>query len=148
MAQTPDPDGLMQQFYPLLGGRSNVVKESRQSSCLIFSIKDQSLADTAALAALPTVAACSLRGGRVRVELEAQTYEKAIKENTLMASKYDGLARIIIQNVGGKSNIISLTHCVKQSPNRHPQGHRRHRHRHPVGRAVHGGHRQPCAPGL
>lgn len=112
MAQTPDPDGLMQQFYPLLGGRSNVVKESRQSSCLIFSIKDQSLADTAALAALPTVAECSLRGGRVRVELEAQTYEKAIKENTLMASKYDGLARIIIQNVGGKSNIISLTHCV------------------------------------
>lgn len=112
MAQTPDPDGLMQQFYPLLGGKANVVKESRQSSCLLFSIKDQSLADTAALAALPTVAACSLRGGRVRVELEAQTYEKAIKENTLMASKYDGLARIIIQNVGGKSNIISLTHCV------------------------------------
>ncbi|HJC46194.1 MAG TPA: PTS transporter subunit EIIC [Candidatus Faecalibacterium faecigallinarum] len=112
MAQTPDPDGLMQQFYPLLGGKANVVKESRQSSCLLFSIKDQSLADTAALAALPTVASCSLRGGRVRVELEARTYEKAIKENTLMASKYDGLARIIIQNVGGKSNILSLTHCV------------------------------------
>ena len=112
MAQTPDPDGLMQQFYPLLGGKDNVVKESRQSSCLLFSIKDQSLADTAALAALPTVASCSLRGGRVRVELEAKTYEKAIKENTLMASKYDGLARIIIQNVGGKSNILSLTHCV------------------------------------
>lgn len=29
-----------------------------------------------------------------------------------MASKYDGLARIIIQNVGGKSNIVSLTHCM------------------------------------
>lgn len=29
-----------------------------------------------------------------------------------MASKYDGLARIIIQNVGGKANIESLTHCV------------------------------------
>lgn len=27
-------------------------------------------------------------------------------------NKYDGLARIIIQNVGGKSNIISLTHCI------------------------------------
>ena len=27
-------------------------------------------------------------------------------------NKYDDLARIIIQNVGGKSNIISLTHCV------------------------------------
>ncbi|MDF2587877.1 MAG: system, beta-glucoside-specific subunit [Anaerocolumna sp.] len=29
-----------------------------------------------------------------------------------MASKYDGLARIIIQNVGGKSNVLSLSHCV------------------------------------
>lgn len=29
-----------------------------------------------------------------------------------MASKYDGVARIIIQNVGGRENIISLTHCV------------------------------------
>lgn len=29
-----------------------------------------------------------------------------------MASKYDALARIIIQNVGGKSNVISLTHCI------------------------------------
>ena len=76
MAQTPDPDGLMQQFYPLLGGRSNVVKESRQSSCLIFSIKDQSLADTAALAALPTVAACSLRGGRVGWSLRPKPTKK------------------------------------------------------------------------
>ena len=31
---------------------------------------------------------------------------------TLMASKYDGLARIIIQNVGGKGNVLSLPHCV------------------------------------
>lgn len=29
-----------------------------------------------------------------------------------MASKYDGLARVIIQNVGGKANITGLTHCV------------------------------------
>lgn len=29
-----------------------------------------------------------------------------------MASKYDGLARIIIQNVGGKGNVLSMTHCV------------------------------------
>lgn len=29
-----------------------------------------------------------------------------------MASKYDGLARIIIQNVGGRDNIVSLTHCI------------------------------------
>ena len=29
-----------------------------------------------------------------------------------MTSKYDGLARIIVQNVGGKDNIAGLTHCV------------------------------------
>lgn len=29
-----------------------------------------------------------------------------------MASKYDGLAKIIIQNVGGKENVSSLTHCI------------------------------------
>lgn len=29
-----------------------------------------------------------------------------------MASKYDGLARIILQNVGGKENINTVTHCV------------------------------------
>ena len=29
-----------------------------------------------------------------------------------MASKYDGLARIIIQNVGGKENVKSVAHCV------------------------------------
>lgn len=34
------------------------------------------------------------------------------KKEDIMASKYDGLARIIIQNVGGKGNVISLTHCV------------------------------------
>ena len=41
--------------------------------------------------------------------------EHAIKNKNggiVMASKYDGLARIIIQNVGGRENIISLAHCV------------------------------------
>ena len=29
-----------------------------------------------------------------------------------MASKYDGLAKIIIQNVGGRENILNLSHCI------------------------------------
>lgn len=33
-------------------------------------------------------------------------------EDKKVASKYDGLARIIIQNIGGKSNVISLSHCI------------------------------------
>jgi len=27
-------------------------------------------------------------------------------------NKYDGLARIILTNVGGKSNVVSVTHCI------------------------------------
>lgn len=34
------------------------------------------------------------------------------KEENIMASKYDALARIIIQNVGGKQNIAGITHCI------------------------------------
>ena len=29
-----------------------------------------------------------------------------------MASKYDALSRIILQNVGGKANINAITHCI------------------------------------
>lgn len=29
-----------------------------------------------------------------------------------MASKYDGLARIIIQNIGGAGNVDSVAHCI------------------------------------
>lgn len=112
MTQKPDPDGLMQQFYPLLGGEANVLRQSRQGSRLTFTVKDQSLAAVELLAALPGVAGCSQQSGRVRVELEADAYQHAIKENQLMASKYDGLARIIIQNVGGKGNITSVKHCI------------------------------------
>lgn len=36
---------------------------------------------------------------------------KKESEGFIMANKYDGLARIIVQNVGGKGNIKSLTHC-------------------------------------
>ena len=45
-----------------------------------------------------------------------------------MASKYDGLARIIIQKVDGKMNVVSVTHCsskvrckLKAESNEHTQ---------------------------
>lgn len=85
---------------------------TRRGNRISAQLKDESLADPAALAALPSTAAVSVKNGRLRLELTEQAYEKSKKENLLMASKYDGLARIIIQNVGGKSNIVSLTHCM------------------------------------
>ena len=104
-----DPSqALLSLLYPLLGGEANVASITRRGNRISAQLKDESLADPAA----PSTAAVSVKNGRLRLELTEQAYEKSKKENLLMASKYDGLARIIIQNVGGKSNIVSLTHCM------------------------------------
>ncbi len=103
---------VLAQLLPLVGGETNVVSTTRRSSRISMMLKDESLADPAALAALPFAASVRLQNGRLRLELTEQAYEGREKENWLMASKYDGLARIIIQNVGGKSNIISVAHCI------------------------------------
>ena len=103
---------LLYALYPLVGGEANVAAAARRGAKLTLTLKDESLADCSKLAALPFAAAVSVNNGRLRLELTPQAYEERKKENRLMASKYDGLARIIIQNVGGKSNIVSLTHCM------------------------------------
>lgn len=103
---------LLDQLLPLVGGEANVASLTRRGNRISAQLKDESLADPAALAALPFAATVSLRNGRLRLELTERAYETREKENWLMASKYDGLARIIIQNVGGKSNIISVAHCI------------------------------------
>ena len=102
----------LQQVYPLIGGEANVSSATRRGPRISITLKDESLADLAALTALPFAASVHLQNGRLRLELTDQAYEEYKKENCLMASKYDGLARIIIQNVGGKDNIVSLTHCI------------------------------------
>lgn len=102
----------MTTLYLLLGGTDNVAAATRRGRRLFITLKDQSLADPDALTALPAVAQVSLQNGRLRLELTEQAYQTNQKENRLMASKYDGLARIIIQNVGGKENIISVAHCI------------------------------------
>ena len=107
-----DPQELLHALYPLAGGEANVAAAVRRGAKLTLTLKDESLADGSALAALPYIAAVSVNNGSLRLELTAQAYEECKKENRLMASKYDGLARIIIQNVGGKSNIISVAHCI------------------------------------
>ena len=106
------PPDLLTPVYPLVGGQANIAAMARRGSRISMTLKDESLADTAQLAALPFIAAVSLQSGRLRFELTEHAYEESKKENQLMASKYDGLARIIIQNVGGKSNIISVAHCI------------------------------------
>ena len=103
---------LLTPVYPLVGGKANIASTVRRGSRISMTLKDESLADPEQLAALPFIAAVSLQNGRLRFELTEHAFEESKKENQLMASKYDGLARIIIQNVGGKSNIISVAHCI------------------------------------
>lgn len=112
LQETEPRQALLDQLLPLVGGEANVASTTRRGSRISMTLKDESLADPAALAALPFAATVSLRNGRLRLALTEQAYETREKENWLMASKYDGLARIIIQNVGGKSNIISVAHCI------------------------------------
>ena len=112
LQETEPRQALLDQLLPLVGGEANVVSTTRRGSRISMTLKDESLADPAALTALPFATSVSLRNGRLRLELTEQAYEQREKENWLMASKYDGLARIIIQNVGGKSNIISVAHCI------------------------------------
>ena len=106
------PADLLSLLHPLLGGADNIAAANRRGHRLSITLKDESLADTDALAALPAVAKVSLENGRLKLELTEEAYQTNQKENRLMASKYDGLARIIIQNVGGKSNVISVAHCI------------------------------------
>lgn len=105
------PGNLPAAFVPPLGGADNIVGATRRGSRLSVCVKDQSLTDPDALAAMPDVAGCTVHNGRVRIELTEQSHQ-TVKENRLMPSKYDGLARIIIQNVGGKGNINSVAHCI------------------------------------
>lgn len=95
-----------------LGGSDNLASCTRRGAKLRYTVKDQSLVELEKLAALPEVEQCEAANGRVRVTLTAECYTMQAKENRLMPSKYDGLARIIIQNVGGKSNINSVAHCI------------------------------------
>lgn len=102
---------LPEVFFPPLGGAANIAGATRRGNRLSISVKDESMVDPDALAALAGVAGCGVHNGHVRIELTEQTHQ-IVKENRLMPSKYDGLARIIIQNVGGKSNINSVAHCI------------------------------------
>ena len=81
-----DPSqALLSLLYPLLGGEANVASLTRRGNRISAQLKDESLADPAALAALPSTAAVSVKNGRLRLELTEQAYEKSKKENLLMA---------------------------------------------------------------
>ena len=102
-----DQKDLLERVAALAGGESNIGRQDRHGQELFVTVKDRSMVDLDRLREVEGVLAAELRHGRLRVSAEQfQEEEKS------MASKYDGLARIIIQNVGGKGNINSVAHCI------------------------------------
>lgn len=100
-----------EQLWAAIGGQDNTIRRDFCGGRLLVTVKDRSLVDLDAVCALPGVAAAELIRSRLALTPdEAMTQQ--LKEEQQMASKYDGLARIIIQNVGGKSNITGIKHCV------------------------------------
>lgn len=59
-----DPSqALLSLLYPLLGGEANVASITRRGNRISAQLKDESLADPAALAALLSTAAVSVKTG-------------------------------------------------------------------------------------
>lgn len=99
------------QLAPHLGGAANISRKVFRYGSLYITVKDAGVVALDSIRQIEGVAAAELNRSRLEITL-AEPIIHLFKEEQSMASKYDGLARIIIQNVGGKSNIISLTHCV------------------------------------
>ncbi|MCI8668698.1 MAG: PTS transporter subunit EIIC, partial [Lachnospiraceae bacterium] len=107
-----DHSQILEQLLPALGGKENVSHSELTDRTLLVFVKDRSLTDLVALREVEGVAAAEINRNRVRLTMGETLQEEQNEEVPFMASKYDGLARIIIQNVGGKGNIIALKHCV------------------------------------
>ncbi len=99
---------------PLIGSQENISSMQAAEGRLYVHLKDQSAVDLEALRKTEAVSDIELNRGKLTVyyDREKTTTMNAGKEKQIMASKYDALARIIIQNVGGKGNVNSVTHCV------------------------------------
>lgn len=106
-----DCEQFVAQLAPHLGGAANISRKTFRYGSLYITVKDAGAVALDPIRQIQGVAAAELIRSRLELTLTEEIIDQ-FKEEQSMASKYDGLARIIIQNVGGKSNIISLTHCV------------------------------------
>jgi beta-glucoside PTS system EIICBA component len=100
----------------LVGGRANISFQKQHNDYLELHLKDQSIVKVEQITELSGVYDCHFETGVLKV-IENPKYKRDVrKEHTMTKSKeshkYDKLASFILESVGGKENIISLTHCV------------------------------------
>ena len=104
-----DKAQFLKQIVAFAGGESNVGRCDFRNQMLFVTVKDRSIVDMDQLRRVEGVCAMELRHGHLKIQIKEECLEE---EKSRMASKYDALARIIIQNVGGKANINSVAHCI------------------------------------
>lgn len=107
-----DREQFFASFFPLVGGRDNTSLCEFQSGTLHVMLKDASLAQEDAISALPEVCSIRLRRSHLTVCFGDSVQNEEVP---VMANKnidYSALASEIIEKVGGKENICSVTHCV------------------------------------
>lgn len=103
-----DQKQLLELVMPSAGGMDNVAYCTEYAGAWFITVKDVGMVNLEAIQNMGAICEASL----LRSRLKIRPAPPPDQEELFMASKYDGLARIILQNVGGKSNITSVKHCV------------------------------------
>lgn len=104
-----DEKELLNMLFPTIGGEDNVSRVQLKEGTVHVSLKDRSLADLNALAELSSVTGVEENRGRLKISVKGIQYKE---EKQMAKLNYAELAGQIIDLVGGKENVTSVTHCV------------------------------------
>lgn len=105
-----DQKQLLELVMPLAGGMDNMVSCTEHAGAWFITVKDVGMVNLQAIQQHEAVCEADLTRSRLRIQ---SVMPQNQEESSDMAKKnYDELARTIIENVGGKENIVSLKHCV------------------------------------
>lgn len=100
-----NPEAVLKEIIPLIGGASNISFQKAKENRLYFSLKDQSLLDIPALRLQDGVKACTVKNGKLTITLSAEKEEKNMANNKQ-------IAKDVLQAVGGKENVSNVSHCM------------------------------------
>lgn len=97
----------MGKIIPYIGGENNVTRQTFKENEWYITVKDEGMVNLEQLHQIEDFDAVELARGRLKITVKGL---KNLEGNHM--GKYEQLAKDIVANVGGKENIISLTHCV------------------------------------
>ena len=99
-----DETSILQSVCSCIGGQQNVSRVLSSGNKRYLMVKDASAVDLTAVRQVEGVQAAELSRGRLTLELPGNDKEEKMDHKQV--------AQGIIENVGGKENIASFTHCA------------------------------------